>query len=135
MKDLEPSIYRQRIVLEGHYSINPDGETIRQYLNELSKTLEMRIFSGPYSWPPDEWTNPEIPLFELNGFVAWTESGAHVYAWRNCKFFTVDAYSCKPFDTRVVSDFTGSFFKSDDMVSGDLKMGLNSELNIRSHII
>lgn len=133
MKDLEPSIYRQRIVLEGHYSIDADGETIRTFLNELSVVLDMTIFSGPYSWPPDEWTNTDVPLFELNGFVAWTESGAHVYAWRKVKFFTVDAYSCKPFDSEKVLQFTKTFFKSNDIISGDIVMGENSTLTLVSH--
>lgn len=130
MKDLEPTIYRQRIVMEGHFSIQADGETIRRYLNELSVLLDMRIFSGPYSWPPDEWTNPEVPLFELNGFVAWTESGAHVYAWRKCNFFTVDAYSCKPFKTSDVVKFTKDFFQSDDIISGDIQMGTSGKLTL-----
>jgi hypothetical protein len=117
MKNLEPNIYRQRLVIEGHYSINGvDGETVRKYLKELSKVLKMRIFSGPFSWPPDKWDNPEVPLFELNGFVAWTESGCHVYAWRKYKFFTVDVYSCKKFDDQNVLDFTKGFFDSKDMV-------------------
>lgn len=120
MKNLEPSIYRQRLIIEGHYLIEVDGEVIRKYLNELSKVLEMRIFSGPYSWPPDKWDKPEIPLHELNGFVAWTESGCHVYAWRPVKFFTSDIYSCKPFDDKKVLEFTKKLFKSKDMVHESL---------------
>ncbi|MDP7282087.1 MAG: hypothetical protein QF475_00415 [Candidatus Undinarchaeales archaeon] len=80
MINLEPNIYRQRLTIEGHYTNEQTGETIKKYLDELSKVLEMKIFSGPYSWPPDKWDNPEVPLFELNGFVAWTESGCHVHA-------------------------------------------------------
>jgi len=117
MKNLEPKIFRQRLVLEGHYTRNiVDGETIRMYLVELSKVLKMRVFSGPFSWPPDTWTHPEVPLYELNGFVAWTESGCHVYAWRSCSFFTSDIYSCKKFDVKEVVAFTKSFFNSDDVV-------------------
>ncbi|MDD5163590.1 MAG: S-adenosylmethionine decarboxylase [Candidatus ainarchaeum sp.] len=115
MADLEPKIYRQRLIIEGHYSIQADGETIRDYLNKLSKVCEMRIFSGPYSWPPDKWDNPEVKLFELNGFVAWTESGSHVYAWRHCNFFTVDVYSCKKFNTTKVTNFTKKYWKSKDL--------------------
>lgn len=96
-------------------SIN-NGEKIREYLNKLSKVLEMRIFSSPYSWPPDKWDNPKVPLYELNGFVAWTESGCHMYAWRKFKFFTSDIYSCKRFDNRKVIKFTRDFFKSKDIV-------------------
>ena len=76
MKNLEPKIFRQRLIIEGHYKkAEVDGETVREYLSFLSEVLKMRIFSGPFSWPPDKWTNPEVPLHELNGFVAWTESG------------------------------------------------------------
>jgi len=116
MKNLEPTIFRQRLVIEGHYKIEADGEKIREYLNQLSKVLEMRIFSGPYSWPPDKWDNQDIPLFELNGFVAWTESGCHIYAWRKVKFFTSDIYSCKKFDVEKVLNFTKDFFDSEDFV-------------------
>ncbi len=117
MRNLEPRIYRQRLIIEGHYNTKDiDGETIRNYLAKLSKILEMRIFSGPYSWPPDKWDNPEVELHELNGFVAWTESGAHVYAWRFCKFFTCDIYSCKKFDPKKVIQFTKDFFKSIDII-------------------
>lgn len=116
MKNLEPAVYRQRLIIEGHYSVECDGEVVRDYLEKLSKLLKMRIFSGPYSWPPDKWDRPEIELHELNGFVAWTESGCHVYAWRFCKFFTVDIYSCKKFDARETVEFTKKFFKSKDLV-------------------
>lgn len=112
MKNLEPKIFRQRMIIEGHYEITADGEAIRSYLNDLSKILKMRIFSGPYSWPPDKWDRSEVDLHELNGFVAWTESGCHVYAWAVCKFFTSDIYSCKPFDAPSVAEFTKKFFAS-----------------------
>ncbi len=121
MKNLEPNIFRQRLIIEGHFNRESvDGETIRDYLAELSKVLDMRIFSGPFSWPPDKWTHPEIPLHELNGFVAWTESGCHVYAWRFCKFFTSDIYSCKKFETTEIVKFTKEFFKSNDLVHEEL---------------
>ena len=116
LKNLEPEIFRQRLIIEGHYSIDADGETLRKYLVDLSKILRMRIFSGPYSWPPDHWDNPEVELHELNGFVAWTRSGCHVYAWRFCRFFTSDIYSCKRFSLKRVVEFTKSFFKSEDAV-------------------
>jgi len=120
MSDLEPSIFRQRLIIEGHYEIDADGETIRNYLKKLSELCEMRIFSGPYSWPPDKWDNPEVELYDLNGFVAWTESGSHVYAWRKCKFFTIDIYSCKPFDSNKVVEFAKEFWKSKNIVHREI---------------
>lgn len=118
MRNLEPQVFRQRLIIEGHYSANNvTGETIREYLSQVSKILKMRIFSGPYAWPPDKWDQPEVELHELNGFVAWTKSGCHVYAWRFCKFFTVDIYSCKKFSKEKVLKFTKDFWKSRDMVN------------------
>jgi S-adenosylmethionine decarboxylase len=120
MRNLEPKIYRQRLIIEGHYTIKADGETVRRYLKKLSTVLKMRIFAGPFSWPPDKWTNPEVKLHELNGFVAWTESGCQFYAWRFCNFFTADIYSCKRFDSRKVLKFTKTFFKAKDMVHTEI---------------
>ena len=116
MKNLEPKVFRQRLIIEGHYSKEVDGETLREYLNKLSKVMKMRIFAGPYSWPPDKWNKPAVKLYELNGFVAWTESGCHTYAWRFCKFFTCDIYSCKPFNVKSIVKFTRDFYKSKDIV-------------------
>jgi hypothetical protein len=117
MNDIEPRVYRQRLTIESHWNVAVvDGETIRQYLVTLSSVLSMRIFAGPYSWPPDKWSYPEVELHELNGFVAWTESGCHVYAWRFCKFFTADIYSCKKFDAQEVVQLTADFFESADLV-------------------
>jgi len=117
MENLEPKVFRQRLIIEGHYTIKANGETIKEYLAKLSKVLKMRIFAGPFSWPPDKWTHPEVKLEEgLSGFVAWTESGCQVYTWRFCKFFTVDLYSCKRFDAAKVIEFTRNFFKSKDLV-------------------
>ena len=115
-QDLEPSIYRQRIILEGHYTIDFDGDVMKTYLKKLSEEIDMRIFSGPFCYPPDRWNDPDgIPLQDWNGFVMWLESGCHCYAFPKVKFFTVDAYSCKPFDAQKVADFTKQYFGSEDM--------------------
>lgn len=121
MKNLEPKVFRQRLIIEGHWTRESvDGEIIREYLTKLSGVLKMRIFAGPFSWPPDKWNRPEIKLHELNGFTAWTRSGCQIYAWRFCKFFTADIYSCKKFNTQEVLEFTRGFFKSKDMVHNEI---------------
>ena len=38
---------------------------IREYLNQLSKVLGMRIFSGPYSLSPDKWAIPRSLFMSL----------------------------------------------------------------------
>jgi S-adenosylmethionine/arginine decarboxylase-like enzyme len=115
-QDIEPRVYRQRIIVEGHYTIAFDGDVMKTYLQKLSEEIDMRIFAGPFCYPPDRWNDPDgIPLQDWNGFVMWLESGCHCYAFPKVKFFTVDAYSCKPFDAQKVADFTKQYFDSDDM--------------------
>ena len=53
----------------------------------------MTVFAGPFSWPPDVRTFPELPLHDLNAFVAWTQSGCHVCAWRAPGNFLRSAYT------------------------------------------
>ena len=115
-KDIEPRVYRQRIVLEGHYKCEFDGDVMKTYLTDLSKILDMHIFSGPFCYPPDRWNDPEgIALQDWNGFVMWLESGSHCYVFPRYDFFTVDAYSCKPFSNEKVVEFTKKYFSSTDM--------------------
>ncbi len=54
MQNIEPAVYRQRLIIEAHYSTLLDEESIRKYLNDLSVILKMKVFAGPFSWPPDE---------------------------------------------------------------------------------
>lgn len=126
MKDLEPKVFRQRLIIEGHHRIeNLDGEILRKYLAELSKVLKMRIFVGPFCWPPDDDKVHEeaLPLTEINGFVGWKESGCQAYIWPPHKFFSVDVYSCKKFDVTEAVRFTKEFFKSEDTVYKEIDMG------------
>jgi len=116
MTDIEPRVYRQRIILEGHFDRDFDGDIMKAYLTQLSREIDMRIFSGPFCYPPDRWNDPKgISLQDWNGFVMWLESGSHCYVFPRFKFFTVDCYSCKPFDNQKVADFTQKYFKSDDI--------------------
>ena len=116
MKDIEPRVFRQRLIIEGHFKANLTSDDIKKYLTTLSEITNMTVFTGPYCWPPDERSHPEIQLVDLNGFIAWKESGCHVYAFSKTKFFTADIYTCKPFDNKKAIDFTKQFIESEDLV-------------------
>jgi S-adenosylmethionine decarboxylase len=50
------------------------------------------------------------------GWVHWESSGAHFYAWETPKlFFSVDVYTCKPFDARRAAEFTRDFFDAPEV--------------------
>jgi S-adenosylmethionine decarboxylase len=55
-------------------------------------------------------TDPVTHLSETYGWAGWVHwetSGAHFYAWDTPRlFFSVDVYTCKPFDAAVAAEFT-----------------------------
>ena len=99
MPDLAPMIHRQRMVIEGTMSRSLDHRTISRYLSELGPVIDMTVLTEPvthrsrrYGWA---------------GWVHWESSGAHLYAWEQpLLFFSVDIYSCKPFEPLDVVRFT-----------------------------
>lgn len=110
MKNIEPNIYRQRLIIEAHYSINVDGEMIRKYLLLLSGELGMHVYiSEPIIHSATGHGKPIHDGYE--GVIFWVESGAVIYVWEKFKFLTVEIYSCKPFDNEGALQFTKNFFK------------------------
>lgn len=114
MKNLAPSIYRQRIVIEGLYTKKPTEQSLAALIEGLSKALCMTIVYGPIVKNVAGPLNPKHA--GLEALAIWAESGLSVYVWDNPKFFTSDIYTCKPFDPQVAVDYIRDFFGSEEMV-------------------
>ena len=51
-------------------------------------------------------------------WIHWEASGVHVYAWEEpLLFFSVDIYTCKPFDRGAAVDYTRKFFDATTVVA------------------
>ena len=104
MIDLAPEIHRQRAVLEGYPNEPLRASQIRAYLNGLSVALDMRALTEPVSHRSEKYGEA--------AWIHWETSGAHFYAWDWPRlFFSVDIYTCKPFDIRDAVRYTTSFFE------------------------
>ena len=106
-EDLAPDICRQRIVLEGTLH-NPFGpENMTRYCEEITKVLNMTYVGAPVC-------NFE-PHYGWCAYMHWKESGLHIYGWDNRKppFFSIDVYTCKPFDPMDAVRYTEQFFGED----------------------
>ncbi|MBM3200496.1 hypothetical protein FJZ53_06160 [Candidatus Woesearchaeota archaeon] len=116
MKNLAAKIYRQRLVIEGIYSIDVTPKKIKTYMRKLSDDIGMTIIYGPMVKNLAGRINPIHK--GLEAFLIWAESGTQVYTWENEKFFTVDIYSCKEFDVDTAVKFTKEYFgcKDDEIV-------------------
>ena len=110
--DLAPTVFRQRLVIEGTCSAPIDDEDIRRYLSRLSKVCGMRLLLDPVTH--------RSHLYGWAGWVHWETSGAHFYAWENPLFFSVDIYTCKPFSIDRAIEFTRLFFRAPQIVAKTL---------------
>lgn len=103
VQDLAPEIYRQRMVVEGLVTEPIDAESIKGYLSQLSKAIDMVELIEPVTH--------QSPLYGWAGWIHWETSGAHFYAWDEPRlFFSVDVYACKPFSANTVVDLTTEWF-------------------------
>lgn len=99
MRDLAPSIVRQRLIIEGYPRKPLDAETIKNYLSALSDTIDMVTIMAPVTHRSDRYGEA--------AWIHWETSGAHLYAWDEpILFFSVDIYTCKLFEVRLAVEFT-----------------------------
>ena len=108
MKDLAPTIIRQRLVIEGYPEHAISDEDIKNYLSQLSVKLDMKELLEPVTHRSD--------LYGWAGWIHWETSGAHFYAWEQpLLFFSVDIYTCKAFSVDEAVSFTRDFFSASEI--------------------
>ena len=110
MKDLAPEIFRQRLLIEGFYTIDVSAEIVGKFLRDLTEHLSLRIYSEPVVFAPSSGMGKE----ENSGFDAFVpliDSGISAYIWSKAKFFSILIYTCKGFDEKLALEFTKNFFE------------------------
>ncbi len=112
MKDLAPDILRQRLLIEGRYSILVDEDTVERFLLDLAAHLELRVYGKPIVHSPGGEGSPENQGFDA--FIPLIDSGISLYVWSEARFFSVVLFTCKQFDESEAGvAFTRSFFDVD----------------------
>jgi S-adenosylmethionine decarboxylase len=109
MRDLEPQIYRQRLIIEGRYTIEISEEVLKQFFEALAEEIGMTLLTKPFFFSPN--MREHAVHHGIAGFIAWVESGCSIYTWDKFNFFTVDIYTCKQFSLEKAVEFTEKFFK------------------------
>ncbi|KAK6857066.1 hypothetical protein PG995_007253 [Apiospora arundinis] len=110
--DLAPQILRQRLVVEGYPAKAITETDIKDYLSKLSEITQMIRLLEPVTHKSD--------LYGWAGWIHWETSGAHFYAWEKpLLFFSVDIYTCKQFDPKLVVNFTRDYFKAGSITAKD----------------
>ncbi len=116
MKNIEPRVKRQRLVIEARYSNVIDKEIVKKYLFGLAEELEMTIHPDLKEPIITSATGKSNPIHDgWEGVIFWVESGASIYVWERLNFLTVDIYTCKYFENKKAVDFTAKFFKTTEL--------------------
>jgi S-adenosylmethionine decarboxylase len=109
MPDLAPMIHRQRLVIEGRPPGTIGADAISEYLVLLGEEIGMTVLTEPVTHRSE--------TYGWAGWVHWETSGAHFYAWDHpTRFFSVDIYTCKPFDPHHAVAVTATFFSAEEIV-------------------
>ena len=113
MKDIAPEIIRQRVLMEGYYTIDVTSDTVREYLLSLAAHLKLKTYGEPIIYSPDIGSGKEINQ-GFDAFVPLVDSGIAFYVWTNVRFYSIIIYACKKFDENEAVEFTRSYFETKD---------------------
>ncbi|PIS05355.1 MAG: hypothetical protein COT81_01540 [Candidatus Buchananbacteria bacterium CG10_big_fil_rev_8_21_14_0_10_42_9] len=111
MENLAPDITRQRLLLEGYFTIEVNEKTIKDYFTFICKNLGLRVYGKPIIFSPGGEGKDENQGYDA--FIPLIDSGISLYVWSSAKFISVIIYTCKEFDESGAIDGTKAFFKMD----------------------
>ena len=97
MKNLAPDIMRQRLLVEGIYSIEFDEEKIRSFMIGLANKLKLRTYGEVLVHSPDGIGKSSNEGFDA--FLPLIDSGISFYVWTGKNFFALVLFTCKEFNS------------------------------------
>jgi S-adenosylmethionine decarboxylase len=112
MRNLAPEITRQRLLVEGHYSIEVGQCEVEGFLLGIAGHIGLRTYGAPIVHAPGGLGKDENQGFDA--FVPLIDSGISLYVWTGSRFFAAVLFTCKRFDIDQAVAYTRKFFGSED---------------------
>lgn len=103
MDDLAPDIYRQRLLVEGHYGWELDAAGVARFLPELARACGLTPYGQVMVHSPGGQGKQVNQGFDA--FLPLVDSGIAAYFWTGPKFFSIVIYSCAPFAEADALDY------------------------------
>ena len=113
MKNLAPEITRQRLLMEGFYSVNVDQAVVKSYLLGIASHLDLRTYGAPTVHAPSGLGKEGNQGFDA--FVPLIDSGISLYVWSSAKFFASVLFTCKKFSTERAINYTKEFLAAPEI--------------------
>jgi S-adenosylmethionine decarboxylase len=108
MKNLAPEIFRQRLLIEGYYTIEVTRESLAAYLGGVAAHLGLRAYGEAAIFSPGGAGSAANQGFDA--FLPLVDSGISAYVWTERQFVSVFLYTCKGFDEGAALAFTRRHF-------------------------
>jgi len=111
MKDLAPNITRQRLLIEGFFSIDVNKQVLEQFFSVITNYLQLRMYGEPIIFSTSGEGKEENQGYDA--FVPLIDSGISLYVWTDSNFLSIIIYTCKSFNNDKAIEKTISYFKID----------------------
>ncbi|HBH26424.1 MAG TPA: hypothetical protein DDX54_03365 [Rhodospirillaceae bacterium] len=108
MKNIAPDIVRQRLLIEGFWTIDLDEAAVRACLLGLAEALNLRTYGDPIVFSPASGMGKEQNA-GYDAFVPLIDSGIAGYFWSKRRFASIVLYTCKGFEEVRAVDFVRRF--------------------------
>jgi S-adenosylmethionine decarboxylase len=112
LKDLAPSVFRQRLLLEGLFDSEMTEERVRSYLLQLAEALDLRTYGDPVVFQPESGMGKDENA-GFDAFVPLIDSGISAYFWIGKSFFSILIYTCKGFEADTAIAQTRELLQAD----------------------
>jgi S-adenosylmethionine decarboxylase len=109
IKNLAPNIFRQRLLIEGFYTIDVGKKSIEKYLFNVAEHLRLKTYGKPIIFAPASGMGKKENT-GYDAFIPLIDSGISAYFWSEAKFFSIVIYTCKGFDEQAAINFTREYF-------------------------
>ena len=113
MRDLAPEIVRQRLLIEGRYSVDVDREFVESFLLGLASHLDLRTYGSPIIHAPGGLGKEENEGFDA--FIPLIDSGISLYVWSAARFFAAVLFTCKAFETEAALSYAAESFETSEI--------------------
>lgn len=111
--NIAPDIFRQRLMIEGFWTVEVDKKTVKDYLLGLAAHLDLRTYGDPIVFSPASGMGKDENA-GYDAFVPLIDSGISGYFWSKRKFVSVVLYTCKGFEEDKAIAFTKDFLGLED---------------------
>jgi len=115
LRDLAPDITRQRLLVEGYFTIDVARDVVAGYLTGVAAHLGLRTYGEAMVHSPDGDGRPENQGFDA--FIPLIDSGISLYVWSEQRFYSALLYTCKRFAAEEAVAYTKAYFGSERVES------------------